>query len=206
MIIDLTHVFDNDVPVYPGDPKASLSQTAFIDNDTYNDHKLVTQMHVGTHMDAPRHMISGGKRINELSTDSFIGSGFLINAIGKKEIGLEVIKEVELKSESIVLIYTGFDKFYREEKYFNDSSFLSVEFAKYLVEKKVKIVGLDFQGPDVDSSWPVHKILLSNDTLIIENLKNLEKLVGVKEFEIIALPMNLKSDGAPVRVIAIVYK
>jgi len=49
--------------------------------------------------------------------------------------------------------------------------------------------------------FPIHKLLLSNDVLIIENLTNLEKLAG-KEFRIIALPINLQEDAAPARVIA----
>jgi arylformamidase len=37
--------------------------------------------------------------------------------------------------------------------------------------------------------------------LIIENLINLEKLLG-KDFEIIALPLKIDAHGAPARVIA----
>lgn len=49
------------MPVYPGDPKPTLEQVAFIAKDTFNDHKLTTVMHVGTHIDAPLHMIANGK-------------------------------------------------------------------------------------------------------------------------------------------------
>ena len=204
-IIDLTHKFGSSIPVYPGDPKASLTQTAFIDKDTYNDHRLVTQMHAGTHIDAPWHMIDDRKRIDQLPPESFIGKGVLINADGEKEIGLDILGSLEINSESIVLIHTGFDKYYGEPKYFEDSPFLSVELANFFVEKKVKMVGLDFAGPDIDPSWPTHKILLSAEILIIENLVNLKELNGIKDFEIIALPINLKSDGAPARVIARIY-
>lgn len=48
---------------------------------------------------------------------------------------------------------------------------------------------------------PVHKILLKNDILIIENLTNVEELEG-KEFKIHALPLKLQLDGAPARVVA----
>ena len=74
------------MPVYPGDPKASLEQVAHIEKDTYNDHKISTVMHVGTHMDAPLHMIANGKTIDELDPAKFIGDGIVINVQGKQKV------------------------------------------------------------------------------------------------------------------------
>lgn len=201
MLIDLTHKFASKMPVFPGDPVSELSQTAFMDKDSYNDHRLTTQMHVGTHIDAPLHMIPNGKRIDELSLESFIGNGVLINAEGLREIGLEVLGGVQINPGDVVLFQTNFSKKYGSREYFSHSPFLTINLAKKLIEKKVKLVGLDFAGPDIDPSWPVHKILLGAEIPIIENLTNLENLVN-KDFEIIALPMNLKSDGSPARVVA----
>jgi kynurenine formamidase len=49
---DLTHLFTQDMLVYPGDPKPELKQTASVILDGYNDFSVMTSMHVGTHMDA----------------------------------------------------------------------------------------------------------------------------------------------------------
>ena len=70
----------------------------------------------------------------------------------------------------------------------------------YLIEKKVKIVGVDMASPD-DEPFPVHKKLLGAGVLIIENLTNLDQLED-KDFTVYALPIKLQIDGAPVRVIA----
>ncbi len=201
-IIDLTHPFDSTTPVYPGDPHSSLSQTAYIDKDTYNDHRLETQMHVGTHIDAPLHMIKDGQGIDELPIDGFIGNGVLVNALDKKEIGPEVLGNAEINLGDIVFVHSGFGKKFNDKNYFTASPFLTTEFANTIVEKKIKMIGLDFSGPDRDLSWPVHKILLGNGILIIENLFNFEQLVDKEGFEVIALPLNLRSDGSPARVIA----
>jgi len=48
----------------------------------------------------------------------------------------------------------------------------------------------------------VHKILLSAEVLIIENLTNLEALLGIDAFDVVALPANLQCEAAPIRVIA----
>jgi kynurenine formamidase len=79
---------------------------------------------------------------------------------------------------------------------------ISKDFARKLVEKEVSIIGLDSYTPD-DEPYDVHKILLKEDILIVENLTNLDKLVG-KRFNCYIAPLKIEnSDGAPCRVIGI---
>lgn len=201
-IIDLTQTFTNDMPVYPGDPKSTLEQVAFIEKDTYNDHKITTVMHVGTHMDAPLHMIESGKTIDEITLDKFIGKGTLIDVRGKGKIDVSVLENIQVDNDSVVLLYTGFGTKYRSEEYFKGYPELTEDFANKMVEKKVKIVGMDMLGPDYDKPWATHKILLGNEILILENLTNLDQLLNVTNFEVTALPAKFKADAAPVRVVA----
>jgi arylformamidase len=65
-LIDLTQTFGSMMPVYPGDPAPELKQITTIETHGFTDHQLTTAMHVGTHMDAPLHMIAGGKKIAEM--------------------------------------------------------------------------------------------------------------------------------------------
>lgn len=202
ILIDLTHTFTSDMPVFPGDPKPILEQVAFIDQDSFNDHQLTTVMHVGTHMDAPKHMIKNGNRIDELKIDSFFGPGILIDVTGEKFIDEKVLDNIRIVKGSIVILYTGLGSKYRSEEYFRDNPSLTEGFARKMVEMGVKMVGMDMLGPDQDTHWPAHKVLLSNGVLILENLTNLDQLLKCKSFEIIALPTKIQSDAAPVRVVA----
>jgi kynurenine formamidase len=204
MLVDLTHTFTSDMPVYPGDPKATLEQVAFIDKDTYNDHKLSTLMHVGTHMDAPLHMIDNGKTMDEIPPENFFGQGILIDVRGKKEIDSSVLGGVTIRKDSLVLLYTGFGEKYRTDEYFKEYPEVKEDFAKQMVASQVRMVGMDMLGPDYDSPWVAHKILLGHDILIVENLTNLDQLLTVKNFDVIALPAKLKADAAPVRVVALI--
>jgi len=61
---------------------------------------------------------------------------------------------------------------------------------------------MDSPSPD-NYPFSVHKILLSNDVLIIEMLTNLDKLIGVSEFNVIALPPKFDTAGSFTRVVAI---
>jgi kynurenine formamidase len=65
------------------------------------------------------------------------------------------------------------------------------------------MVGFDTCSADILPDFPVHKILLGNDMLIIENLTNIEQLSG-HSFTVYALPIKLVVDGAPARVIAVI--
>ncbi len=203
-IIDLTHTFTDSMPSFPGDPTATLEQVAHIDNDSFNDHKLTTVMHVGTHMDAPLHMIEGGKTIDALPIEKFIGKGILIDVRGKDIIDGSVLSNKELSSDTIVLLYTGFGEKYGIEEYFHKTPIIAEDFARIMVEHNVKGIGMDMSGPDANEPWIVHKILLTNEIYIVENLTNLGSLLTHDSFEVIALPVKLKADGAPVRVVAMI--
>lgn len=188
------------MPVYPDDPPSTLVQSAFLDKDGFNDHTLTTAMHVGTHIDAPLHLIENGKRISDFEPDKFIGLGVLIDARGKI-IDANLLEGINLNSESIVLVLTGHSKKFRDPDYFETFPEVHEDFAKVLADKKVKILGLDTPSSD-KAPFKVHKILLAKEVLIIENLINLEALLGYKDFKVAALPMKLETNAAPVRVIA----
>lgn len=193
-IIDLTQTFTADMPVYPGDPKPELTQFATIPKDGFTDHILKTGMHVGTHMDAPWHMIVNGKKISELPVEKFFGRGVLIDARGKEIIDAELLTQASIQPGDIILVLTGQASKHPE--------FLE-EFAWELVRLKVKIVGMNMDGPD-SPPFKVHKILLENEILILENLINLEQLLNQK-FEVAASPMKLEADAAPARVVAKIF-
>lgn len=190
--IDLTQPLTTKTPVYPGDPKTKISPSAVFDKDGYNDHFVCVGTHVGTHIDAPLHMLDGGKTLDQFPIEHFIGRGVLIVDHN--------IKAADIQMNDIVLFHTGFSKNYNDQKYFEEYPVLTEDVANYLVSKKVKMIGVDTCSPD-KSPFNIHKILLKNDILIIENLTNLDQLVS-KKFMVFALPIKLQLDAAQARVVA----
>lgn len=200
-LIDLTHIFDDNMPVYPGDPCARLYQSAFVKKEGYSDHKIESGMHVGTHMDAPLHMIDGGLYICDIPLASFTGRGHLIDARGKTRIDSPLLAGHNLQAGDIVLVWTDWSHKFKEPTYYLDYPELTEDFAHALVKAGISLVGLDTPSPDREP-FPVHKILLGKNILIIENLTNISALSAFKNFKIHAYPVKYKADGAPVRVIA----
>ena len=55
--IDLTYTLNEETAVSPYDKPIKLNKVKFLDNDLYNDTEIRTTMHIGTHIDAPSHML-----------------------------------------------------------------------------------------------------------------------------------------------------
>lgn len=196
--VDLSVPINEDTPVYPGDPKTKIQPAGVLEKDGYEDHYVCIGTHVGTHIDAPRHMVAMGKNLDQIPIDRFIGQGVYVRV--SKKFDLEEIKKVDIKEGDIVLFHTGMSDVYHDSAYYDDYPALTEDIANYLVEKKIKMVGVDMCSVDHEP-FPVHRILLKNDILIIENMTNLSALEG-KQFKIYAFPIKLQIDGAPTRVIA----
>ncbi len=200
-IIDLSVLVNEQTPVYPGDPKIKIQPAGVFATDGWNDHVLTMGTHVGTHIDAPMHMVEGGVSLDKLPIETFVGRGKYVAVDG--EFSLETVQNAGIEAGDIVLFHTGMDAKYHDPEYFVNFPAMSEEVAAYLVEKKVKMVGFDTGSADNQDGFPIHKILLGGNVLIIENLTNLSQLKDVN-FTVYALPLNLDIDGAPARVIAVV--
>lgn len=198
MIIDLSVPINEQTPIYPGDPATVIKPAGILAKDGFNDHYVSIGTHVGTHIDAPMHMVENGKGLDQVPIEQFVGKGKLVVVSGSNFDGA---KEANIQEGDIVLFSTGISQKYHEDVYFEDYPVMSEEVAKYLVDKKVKMVGVDTCSVDSQKGFPIHKILLAGNVLIIENLTNLERLTG-KGFDVYALPIKLQIDGAPARVIA----
>ena len=225
-VIDLTHTIHDDIQVYPGDPRPSISRGLTHEKDYCHVDLLRLGSHTGTHIDAPYHFLKGGQRIDEIPVQRFVGDGVLIDVSAKSDRDLIQPGDVEPYEDEIaqgdfVIFRTGRDKYFGTPKYYLHP-YLSAEGARILVRMGVSLVGVDALNVDptyngsMDSDpsakdlpdegeygYPVHDILLGNDILIVENLCNLDKIKQVKGVYSF-LPLKLKgSDGSPIRAVFI---
>lgn len=201
-IIDLTQLFSHSMPVCAFDEPASIAQSRELKTHHFNDWRLTSGMHAGTHIDGPGHLTDSTKLLSDYPVDRFIGTGCLIDA-RNKAIDASFLAHVPDQEGLIVLILTGQDKQFGSVEYFTKYPVLTEDFACGLVQRKVKMVGIDSFSPDV-YPFTIHQLFFKNDILIIENLTRLEQLVGVQNFEVIALPLKLATDSALARVVAVV--
>jgi len=199
-LVDISHVINGNTPIYPGDSETSLSKVKNLENDDYNAYLLQTGLHTGTHIDAPMHLLNDIRTIADFSADRFIGAGVLLNVCGESIIKMKPEYEQSVIQNSIVLLYTGFDKHYREDKYFTDHPVVGEDFAEFLLSKNIKMLGMDMPSPDYPP-FAVHKALLAKGVFILENLTNLQNIVNAGDFEVIALPLKIPAEASLVRAV-----
>ena len=200
-LVDLSHIIEDNMPVYPGDPNTNLAHIKQFSKDKYNNHKLDINMHAGTHIDSPMHLTDSSKYIFEYPIESFIAEGCVLDVRNEENIKVKPEYHEVVKENSIVLLYTGFDKYYGTKEYYENHPCIDIEFCNFLIKKKIKMVGIDTPSPD-KYPFEIHKLLLKNNIFILENLTNLDQLLNADRFEVIAFPLKIKADSSITRAVA----
>jgi kynurenine formamidase len=209
-IYDLSHIICNDMPIYPGTEKPEILNAMTIEKNGFAEKKLSFYSHVGTHIDAPGHMIEAGDTLDQFKADKFFGRACRIDVPqDSKKIELPLLKKNKelLEKTDFVLFNTGWNSHWNSEKYFKDFPTLSADAAEYLCSFPFKGIGFDTISADCCNSHnlPIHKIILSHKKIIIENLTNLSS-VPQNSFHFSCLPLKIaNADGCPVRAVAILF-
>jgi arylformamidase len=208
-IIDLSHIMHPAMPIYPGDELPNFKKVATIDKNGYRETKITLHSHTGTHIDAPAHMLKHGNFLENIEINSFFGKAIILNFDNRKNplINLDalLLHQEKIKKVNFVIIKTGWSKYWGENKYYENYPYLSKEAAEWLSEFNLKGIGIDAISIDRSdtNNFIVHKILLSRNIFIIENLTNLDSVQN-DYFMLSVLPLKYKNaDGSPVRAIAI---
>lgn len=209
---DLAHVVTEEMARIATFPAPRIGRLLCRPGDPMNVTTVELCCHVGTHVDAPLHFIDGAPSIDELPLDRFHGPGVVVDAPADDygRIDVEVFRAARpaIRPGDIVLVHAGWSRFFGEDRYDRHPS-LTEAAAAWLVERGVKLVGVDFGTPDIaldrrpaGFDWPVHRILLGSGVLVVEHLRGLAPLVG-RRLEVVCLPINVRgADGAPARVVA----
>jgi arylformamidase len=207
--VDLTHPIRPGMPVFPGTEPPEFEQTSTIAGEGFAELKVHMYTHTGTHMDAPAHMLEGAFTLDDFTPDHFAGKAVVIDVIeeGASPIALEAVLPYaeQIQQVDFVLLKTGWSRYWGDQRYFEGFPSLSLAAANWLAEQGLKGVGVDALSMDgMDSqNYEVHKVLLSRNILLIENLTNLDAL-STEAFLLCVLPLKIEgADGAPVRAVAI---
>lgn len=205
-IIDLTHMIEPGMPVFPGTEPPRLEDANTVAVDGFAEKKLFMVSHTGTHMDAPAHMLAGGRTLDAYDAADFFGPAVMIDVPDRMAyVPAEALRPVEhlLSRARFLVLRTGWSRYWGRDGYFQGFPALSREAAGRVAELGVKGVGIDAISIDrmEDADFPVHKILFGAGLFVIENLAGLNRLGPA--YRLAAFPLRIKdSDGSPARVVA----
>ncbi|MGQ9473660.1 MAG: cyclase family protein, partial [Candidatus Caldatribacteriaceae bacterium] len=155
-IVDLTLPIFSGCPTFPGQAQVVVFSWHDISLHEYRTNALFFMDHTGTHVDVPAHFLPEGKTVEEMGLDRFMGKTITIDLsplVGKGVVDLPEFKNLFLPEKgteegAIVLLYTGMDALFGKREYFEKEIGISEEVAQFLVERKIKGVGID--APSID--------------------------------------------------------
>lgn len=189
--------------------------------------------HAGTHVDAPYHYypVCNGKpsrRIDECPLEWYFGEGVVLDMTWKKPGETVTAEDVEaelkrigheLKAGDIVCVRFDTDKTFGTWEYWNSHPGMGDSAVRYILDRGVKVIGVDSPGFDIpfcmtkekfaqthDRSllWEAHHAGNDYDYSHIEKLANLDQLPSTG-FYVSCFPVNMYQAGASwARVVAFV--
>jgi arylformamidase len=167
--------------------------------------RIEMSSHDGTHIDAPRHFIPGGPTIDTMDIETTVGPGRVIEIKNEKSVTVKELEPYNIRAGERIIFKTKNSPLVWSKRQW-DGKFVTVslEAAKYLAEKKIRLVGFDYISlasaePPENIGW-VHEAFLKNNIYILEALN----LGGVEpgDYELICLPLRIEGgDAGPCRVI-----
>jgi len=212
-LVDLSRTIYAGMPKIPILPEVEFHPLMRIaDGAPLNISELKMATHIGTHVDAPWHFVPDGKTIDQIPLEQLCGPAVVVSVSrkGGEAIPASDLEDFDVREGDIVLLHTGWgDKF--ESPDYLVHPYLSNDAAEWLVERRVKLIGMDLITPDMPPgmrppgfAFPVHHILLEHEVLISENLANLDLIAG-RRVEAYLFPIKIRdSDAGQTRAVALV--
>jgi arylformamidase len=205
--IDLTHPLMDRAGAFPNDPKLAVIEFGRVTTHKYNITQLVMGTHQGTHLDAMFHFFDDGRTLDQMPLDWFFGPAKVLHL--PKPADGEITAEDLQKYEALlvpgarIILNTGWYRRFGTPDYFEHFPSLTLEAARYLASRRIRLLGMDMPTPG--KQWyELHHILLAKniEIVVVEGLANLDALPN--EFTFVGFPLNIKGrDGSPIRAVAV---
>jgi arylformamidase len=137
-IVDLSHFFEADMPVFPGTEAPVFEETAAIVPDGYREKRFALCSHTGTHIDAPAHIVPGAKTLDQLPVETFCGDALVLNCnrTGKAAVDLQdLLSHAQaIRACEFLIFHTRWSRFWGDERYFSGYPVLTLNAARWLVD------------------------------------------------------------------------
>ncbi|ART78324.1 cyclase [Sutcliffiella horikoshii] len=197
-VYDVSSPIYTGMPVYKNKPEKQPTQTTNT-NGYVTETRLELDVHTGTHVDAPLHMVVDGETIETLPLDKLVGPCKVVDLTGVEDrITVKDIEGLNIQKDDFLLFKTknSFD-----EEFNFDFVFVAEDAAAYLAEIGVSGVGVDALGIErSQEGHPTHKTLFANGVIIIEGLRL--KDIAEGEYIMCAAPLKLSGvDASPARIV-----
>jgi arylformamidase len=199
-VFDITSTLSSRLAVWPGDVSFDLDPPTSVAARDIGS--MRTTLHVGTHADAPAHIIPGGQTIDEVDLAPYMGPCEVIEVnLPARERILPRHLRANVRAPR-VLFKTG--SYPDAERFTEEFNGFSPELIRHLREQGCVLVGLD--APSVDpfdsKGMESHHAIFESGLLCLEGLYLKEVPPGL--YTLVALPLKIEGgDGSPVRAVLV---
>ena len=202
--IDVSIALRHGLVPWPGDPPFRITRVSDIARgDVCTFSTLSMSAHAGTHIDAPLHFLGNGRPVDTLPLDATVGRARIITIRNRAIIEPDELRKHRIRSGERVLFKTRNSSRLRQAgKFFKDYVAVSPDGARYLVSRRVRMVGIDGHsiGPFRGGMAETHRVLLGAGIWVIEGLDLRRAPAG--PCDLVCLPLRIVgADGAPARAI-----
>jgi arylformamidase len=206
-IYDISTLIEPDMIVWKNNPNKKPVFETMGSHDTGCSHetKITLDVHCGTHIDMPLHMIKEGKTMDTFDFTRLITpcKVFDMTYLENPVITADDIQVFNIEKDDFIIFKTN-NSFRKKEDGF-DMKFVYLEESGARLLKDLEISGVGIDTPGIERSQEnhmTHKLLLEDDIIILEGLALNEIMEG--PYELIALPIKLKgTEGSWVRAVLI---
>jgi arylformamidase len=202
-IIDATVPLSAEVPTFPGDPRFHMEFSHRIDRgEPYNVARLTLGAHSGTHVDAPYHFLGNGATVERLPLDVLVGPALVADVGSAARVDVAELEGIDLDGETRLLLKTRMSGQLLRPDFQEDFVYLTAEAAAHLVERGIRLVGIDYLSVERFGSedFGAHHTLLRAGVVIVEGLDLSDAAAG--RYQMACLPLRIVgADGSPARVV-----
>lgn len=207
-IYDISLPISPELVTWPGDPKVHLESLSQISQGAAaNVTHISFCVHSGTHIDAPVHFLEDGFGVDAISLKDLMGRVYVQYFPDADEITEDLLRKTEIPPRTRRIIFkTRNSQIWEQDdpnRFRTDYVALTPDAAQYLVERGIKLVGIDYlsiapyHAPEI-----VHRILLQGGVTILEGLNLVHVTQG--RYTLYCLPLKIiGADGAPARAILV---
>ena len=204
--IDISLPVTPDMHHWPGSQKVKIFKNHDLEvGDAATDSSIYMNLHTGTHVDAPSHFIHHGNAIDEVPLDVMLGTVSIVKIPDTvKEITADILSSIDIpENTERLLLHTANSGIWKENdsQFYEDFTALVKDGAEWLVDKGIKLVGIDYLSIQRFTDGPeVHQILLSSNVVVIEGLDLSDVEAGL--YQLYCMPLKLQGlEAAPARVL-----
>ncbi len=203
-LVDLTQPLRDGLPVYPGDPQVAVTPVASVATHGYAVARLALSDQAGTHVETQAHFLAGGRTLDAEPLTRFIGPASVVDVPCRLVTPADLAPyAAQIATRPFLLLRSGYsDRVAAIDPADPARPRLGLEVLGWLVERGVRLLGIDCFDFDAEPDYAGHQYLLARDVLVVEGLVNLGALPASCMLYVVPL-LVVGTGGAPCRAFAV---